>query len=163
MQIRRAKAEDLYRLMEIYAIARRFQCETGNPTQWVGYPPRSLIEEDIRSEVSYVCEEKGQIVGVFALFPGEDPTYGYIDGAWLNLLPYSTIHRIASDGSCRGVARFCFDWCLQQHSNVRIDTHADNKVMQHILKQYGFTHCGTIYLENGDPRLAYQIYKNTSV
>lgn len=163
MTIRPAVLADLDRLMEIYAIARQFQCDTGNPTQWIGYPPRSLITADIESGVSYVCEEKGRIVGVFALFAGEDPTYRYIEGSWPNDLPYLTIHRIASDGSCRGLARFCFDWCLTKHPNLRIDTHEDNKVMQHILTSYGFTHCGTIFLENGDPRLAYQIYKEKTV
>lgn len=163
MLIRRSVLADLDRLMEIYAIARQFQCDTGNPTQWIGYPTRSLIEQDIRTGVSYVCEENGRTVGVFALFAGKDPTYGYIEGAWPNDLPYITIHRIASDGSCRGVARFCFDWCLKKHPRLRIDTHADNKVMQHILETYGFTKCGIIYLENGDPRIAYQIDKETSV
>jgi hypothetical protein len=27
--------------------------------------------------------------------------------------------------------------------------------MKHILTQYGFTECGVIYLESGDPRDAY--------
>lgn len=157
MNVRPAQAEDLERILEIYTIARRFQCDTGNPTQWAGgYPARELIEEDIRTGASHVCEENGRVVGVFALFTGEDPTYGYIEGAWPNDMPYATIHRIASDGSCRGVASFCFNWCLERHDNLRIDTHADNRVMQHVLEKNGFVPCGTIYLENGDPRLAYQ-------
>ena len=32
---------------------------------------------------------------------------------------------------------------------------ADNYVMQNMLKKCGFIHCGTIYLEDGEPRLAF--------
>ena len=31
-------------------------------------------------------------------------------------------------------------------SNIRIDTHLDNRIMQHVIKKYGFTYCGIIYL-----------------
>ena len=38
---------------------------------------------------------------------------------------------------------------------IRIDTHHDNCIMKHILTKDGFTECGVIYLECGDPRDAY--------
>jgi len=37
-------------------------------------------------------------------------------------------------------------------SNIRIDTHRDNRIMQHVISKYGFTYCGIIYLANGDER-----------
>ena len=37
-----------------------------------------------------------------------------------------------------------------------IDTHRDNKIMQHNILKHGFTYCGIIYLLSGDERLAYQ-------
>ena len=37
-----------------------------------------------------------------------------------------------------------------------VDTHADNKVMQHLLESEGFTRCGIIHVEDGTPRIAYQ-------
>ena len=40
--------------------------------------------------------------------------------------------------------------------NLRVDTHRDNRVMQHLLLQHGFTYCGIIHLASGDERLAYQ-------
>lgn len=40
--------------------------------------------------------------------------------------------------------------------NIRIDTHHDNRVMQHLLTKHGFTYCGLIYLKSGAERLAYQ-------
>ena len=41
--------------------------------------------------------------------------------------------------------------------NLRIDTHNDNLTMQHIVAKAGFSYCGIIRLEDGDPRLAYQL------
>jgi len=40
--------------------------------------------------------------------------------------------------------------------HLRIDTHRDNKIMQHNLTKHGFSYCGVIYLASGDERLAYQ-------
>ena len=41
-------------------------------------------------------------------------------------------------------------------SNIRVDTHADNKTMQRLIEKNGFTKCGTIYVKNGTARIAYQ-------
>ena len=46
--IRKAKLTDLDRMMEIYAMAKRFMDSTGNTTQWkFGYPTRKMIQDDI--------------------------------------------------------------------------------------------------------------------
>ena len=50
----------------------------------------------------------------------------------------------------------CLDWCTARASQLRADTHADNKVMQHLLEKHGFVRCGIIYVSNGTPRIAYQ-------
>ena len=47
-------------------------------------------------------------------------------------------------------------WCLEHCESLRADTHADNKIMQHVLEKNGFRKCGIIHLANGDPRLAYE-------
>ena len=36
------------------------------------------------------------------------------------------------------------------YENIRIDTHRDNKIMQHNILKQGFTYCGIIYLQSGD-------------
>ena len=87
---------------------------------------------------------------------GEDPTYSIIEGAWLNEQPYGVIHRLASSGREKGIARFVFDWCSQRSCNLRVDTHAQNLVMQHLFLSLGFVPCGTIFLLDGSPRFAYQ-------
>ena len=40
--------------------------------------------------------------------------------------------------------------------SLRADTHADNKIMQHLLEKNGFTRCGIIHVADGSPRFAYQ-------
>lgn len=158
MEIRRAVWEDLPQIMEIYARARAFMRETGNPTQWGdGYPQESLIRQDIAEGVSYVAEEKGELEAVFMFRQGEDPTYRVIEeGAWRNDAPYGVLHRIASMGRVRGAGSRCIQWCFDQCGNLRGDTHSDNKVMQHVLEKNGFVRCGRIYVADGSPRIAYQ-------
>ena len=158
MLIRKALQGELSSVMEIYDSARAYMRENGNPEQWAGgYPARELIESDIENGFCHVCVEGEEIVGVFCYFFGEDPTYRRIyEGAWLNDRPYGVLHRIAVAWHCRGVASFCFAYCLSQCHNLKIDTHRDNIPMQRSLAKNGFTQCGIIYLENGDERIAYQ-------
>jgi len=47
-------------------------------------------------------------------------------------------------------------FAMEQNPHVRIDTHADNHVMQHVLAKHGFQRRGIIYLEDGDPRIAFE-------
>ena len=163
MRIRRSEIQDLDRIMEIYAYARKFMAEHGNPNQWgpTCWPPEDLIRRDIAAGCSYVCESNaGKIIGTFFFTQGPDiePTYREItDGAWLDGSPYGVVHRIASDGSEKGTGMFCLDWAYGQCGHLRIDTHGDNAVMQNLVKKAGFVHCGTIYVEeDDDPRLAYE-------
>lgn len=163
MTIRHSTPQDLDRMMEIYAHARSFMAAHGNPNQWgpTQWPPRELIEQDIRKGHSYVCVgDDGRVVGTFFFIQGMDvePTYRNItDGAWLDDGPYGVVHRIATDGSARGVGAFCLNWAFDQCGHMRIDTHGDNAVMQRLLGKLGFIHCGTIHVEEDDfPRLAYE-------
>ncbi len=155
--IRPATLADIPAILAIFAVARQYMRQTGNLTQWSGgYPDESIVRADIAAGVCYVMEQEG-IHAVFSLFSQPDPTYNYIeDGAWPNEAPYGTIHRIASDGTLRGVVRQAVDFALQFHTVLRCDTHKDNLPMQRALRNAGFVRCGVIYLENGDPREAYQ-------
>ena len=83
------------------------------------------------------------------------------DGQWGSEEPYGTIHRIASDGS-GGVFAACLSWCRGQIGHLRIDTHRDNHVMQHIVEKHGFQRRGIIYIADGTPRIAYEYIEKTS-
>lgn len=163
MKIRHSTENDISRILEIYAYARAFMAAHGNPKQWgaTSWPPEALIREDIRQGDSYVCvNDADRVIGTFYFIQGEDiePTYRRItDGAWRDDSPYGVVHRIAGDGSEKGIGAFCLDWAYGQCGHLRIDTHGDNKAMQGLLKKLGFVHCGTIYVvEDNDPRLAYE-------
>ena len=159
MKIRKSTAADLPRMLEIYAYAREFMAATGNPHQWgdAKNPQLEVLEQDIEDGVGYVMEHDDRIVGAFAFIIGEDETYGYIeDGAWLNDEPYGTIHRIAGDGSTKGVLKTAVGFGAEMIGNLRIDTHHDNVVMQSAIKKCGFEECGVIYVADGSPRIAYQ-------
>ena len=158
MELRQAKIEDLESILRLYEEARRFMRQAGNPDQWgEDYPPRAMVEQDIRSGSSYVFAEDGALLGVFVCLPGPDPTYAKIEGgAWLNEKPYGVVHRVAVGAQRRGIASACLAFGLERFGNLRIDTHEENLPMQRVLLKNGFTRCGIIYLENGDPRWAYQ-------
>ena len=155
--VRKATWEDLPVIERLYANARKFMAETGNPNQWgTTHPPKDQLVEDIRQGDLYVVSNDGRLCGVFAFFLGEDPTYGEIfEGAWYSDEPYGTIHRIASDGS-HGIFPAALDWCKKQIAHIRIDTHHDNKVMQHVVEKHGFSRRGIIYIGDGTPRIAYE-------
>jgi len=156
--IRKETIDDLPRVREVYASARAFMKATGNPHQWGDHSPaEELILKDISEGKGYVLtEENGRIYGVFHYAVEDDPTYHRIDGAWINDHPYGVIHRIASDGTHHGVLEEVLEFAEQSAPDIRIDTHHDNQVMQHLLAKNGFTRCGIIWLLNGEPRIAYQ-------
>lgn len=163
MQIRTAQTGDLTQIRGIYDRAKAYMDASGNPNQWAaGHPQQEVLRQDIEQDRLYVCEEEGTLYGVFVFAVMEDPTYGYIDGAWKNDAPYGVIHRIASAGMKRGIFMRVLEFCKEKMAeqrifNLRIDTHEDNKTMQHLVEKNGFLRCGIIYLENGSPRIAYQL------
>ncbi len=161
MKIRRAKAEDLKDLYDVFEQAKKIMRNSGNLYQWNdNYPSEKLLRQDIEKGHLYVIEED-DIVACFVLQEGDDPTYAKIDGAWLSNEPYMTIHRIAKrKGS--SIFKEVMAFAKTKSGHLRIDTHADNTIMQHLIEGNDFHYCGVIYLENGDPRLAYE-YQETDV
>uniref|UniRef100_S0DDL6 Putative N-acetyltransferase n=1 Tax=termite gut metagenome TaxID=433724 RepID=S0DDL6_9ZZZZ len=169
MEIRRAVREELPRLMEIYDAARAFMRSRGNNVQWVGgYPSRELVLAGIDAGEQYVCLCEGRVVATFWFAVAPEPTYARIyEGRWLDEdragapdehagRPYGVVHRLGSDGTCKGVGAACLDWCFERCGNIRVDTHADNTVMQTLLERSGYTRCGVIFLADGTPRDAFQ-------
>jgi len=162
LQLRPAASTDLPELLDLFDQARRFMRESGNPDQWKsGYPDASTLLSDIDAAHLYVITRSADhapdsICGAFALIPGQDPTYARIDGQWLREAPYVTLHRCVSDGSVRGLFDMMVDFAAIFGVDIRIDTHERNLPMQRAILRNGFRCCGTIYLANGAPRLAYQ-------
>lgn len=72
-------------------------------------------------------------------------------------LPYGVVHRMAIDDVCKGKGaapaffRFAEELCKERdiRSN-RVDTDADNRMMQRVLEKQGFTYCGTVCFDNSE-------------
>lgn len=84
MYIRKSTKSDYPEILKIYAQARVFMAEHGNPNQWgTNKPSEEQILLDIKDDCSYVCEENGEILAVFFYKIGDDPTYAQIyEGSW---------------------------------------------------------------------------------
>ncbi len=162
LTIRAAQQEDMAEIMKVVAAAKQIMRQSGNVHQWVdGYPSEAVIAADMEKNGGFVVEDKERIVGYFAYLPSPEPTYNKIyEGEWLDdTLPYHVVHRIASYPEVHGVFSSIMDYCFSLDRNIRIDTHRDNKIMQHNILKHGFHYCGIIYLLSGDERLAYQKIK----
>ena len=158
MIIRKTKIADLVDCDAIYAAAREYMREAGNPDQWnSGYPGTVEILSDIAKGCGYVVEDDGEVVAVFYFAGGPDPTYDTIyDGEWMSDEPYAVIHRVAVKHHGRGIIDFIFSECFNAAGHLRIDTHRDNLPMQKVLKRAGFEYCGIIHLESGAERMAFE-------
>ena len=159
--VKKATSNDLNEVMRVIEQARAIMRANGNLTQWInGYPASELILNDIENENGYVILNNNVIEGYFALIIGTDPepTYKAIEsGNWLNKEPYGVIHRLASTGKIKGIAKACFDYAFTLINNIKVDTHSNNLPMKHFFQKYGFTYCGTIYVADGSPRDAFQM------
>ncbi|MBR2179419.1 MAG: hypothetical protein IJ862_03355 [Selenomonadaceae bacterium] len=77
----------------------------------------SLIQNDIKIGKSYVCVHDKRVVGTFYYDFGKDieSTYKIIEnGSWKNNSPYGVVHRLASDGSVKGIDAYCLNWAFEQ-------------------------------------------------
>ena len=155
--IRHSTPDDIGLILQMYDHSRGVMRADGNTAQWEGYPLREDIEEDIERGVSYIIEG----IGTFALVPGIEPTYSYIDhGRWIDTVsPYSTLHRLAALPDTNGVADIAFAFAKKQADHLRVDTHHTNRPMRHILEKQGFVYCGIIYMPDGGPRDAYEWWR----
>ena len=178
MVIRPATPADIPALRPVFEAAKAIMRADGNHDQWSapGFPDDSLLLRDIARGGGFVIEnrwpvgaghDEGKtvmpgltghlaIVAYFALLPSPEPTYDVIDGAWLTDGPYGVIHRMASYPNVHGIFSTVIDYALSRYSHLRIDTHRDNRIMQHLIEKHGFTYCGIIWLEDGTERLAYE-------
>ena len=159
--IRKAIESDLLEIKSIVDKARELMKSSGNVNQWVdGYPSSEVLLSDICSGNAYLLLREDKAVAYFAMIDGPDPIYNFIaEGNWLNDESYGVLHRVASNGEAKGVFKEILLYASEHYSNIRIDTHHDNKIMQRLLEQNEFVYCGVIFLGDGSPRLAYQRIK----
>lgn len=157
-----AKPADFSRCMDILNAGREFQRAQGF-VQWPdGFPTEKSIREDIALSRGYVLTVDGDIAAYLSIGFAGDPSYPHIQGTWHSDAPYAVLHRVAVDAAFRGMGLtstlfgLVEDFCISQGIFcIRIDTHADNKRMQHVLAKNGFAYCGIVMQETGE-RMAYE-------
>ena len=164
MVIRPATEADIPAVLPVFEAAKAIMRADGNHDQWgaPGFPGDALLLRDIARGGGYVISSEAEggveksIVAYFALLPSPEPTYDVIDGAWLTDGPYGVIHRMASYPEVHGIFSTVINYAASRFAHLRIDTHRDNRIMQHLIEKHGFTYCGIIWLEDGTERLAYE-------
>lgn len=173
IEIRKSEMCDLDNIMPLFELARATMKTLGIDQWQNGYPYRENIEEDIKNGESYVVTDDGCIIATFMLMKRNEPTYDTVyGGKWLdNGDEYATVHRITVAPSKREksgnlqdkpVSRMIMDYAKAfakengLTAGVKVDTHKGNIAMRKMLEKNGFVHCGTILLESGHERVAYQ-------
>jgi len=164
MLIRKTKENDVKRMMDIVEQAQEYMRMQGIDQWQNGYPNEEAFKMDILSDMSYVVEEQGKVIGTFAFAVMEEPTYKEIyEGEWKSKEEYAVMHRVAVDNQAKGhgIGGQMIDYvtkkCREQNiSSIRIDTHRDNQSMQKMLLKNGMEKRGIIYLESGAERIAFE-------
>ena len=154
---RKATPEDLPVIMDIIRQAQRSLAELGVDQWQDGYPDEAAFLRDMEHGYCYVAVETEQILGVAAIIPDGEPDYDRIyEGSWLNEGAYMTVHRVAVDDRVKrkGVASFLLAEAAEMARgqglcSLRLDTHPDNKRMQHVLEKNGFSYRGIVMLPVG--------------
>lgn len=156
-----AKPTDFARCMEILNTGREFQRAQGF-VQWPdGFPTEESVHQDIVFSRGYVLTVDEEIAAYLSISFDGDPSYPHIQGTWHQDTPHAVLHRVAIDAAYRGIGltstlfRLIEAFCVSKGIfYIRIDTHADNKRMQHVLAKNGFAYCGTVLQETGE-RMAF--------
>ena len=155
MNIRLANTSDTNRIFEIYEYARAYMKAHGNPNQWGdNRPEKSLTKDDIKNQRCYVMEDEGHIFACFVFTIGFEKEY---EAKFPSKDKYGVIHRVASDGSKRGIVERIVDFAKGKVNFLRIDTHEDNKTMQKCIERQNFKKLGIIYLEDKSTRILYEL------
>lgn len=155
--IDKAKLNDINEIEEVYKYARKLMKETGNPNQWKdNHPSYEQLEEFVNKDELYIVKYDNKVCASFACALGKDKTYETIEGSWLDNSDYVTIHALASNQKIKGVFELVLNYIQINYKHIRIDTHKDNKIMQHLILKNGFKYCGIIHVLDGSPRFAYE-------
>ncbi|MFI3114968.1 MAG: GNAT family N-acetyltransferase [Clostridia bacterium] len=162
MKLIKSTKADFPKIMEIINSAKKHLKDQGiNQWQQV-YPNEETIEQDFNISKGYVLVDGDDILAYVYIDFDIDPDYNVIEGAWKNDGNYGSLHRVAMSGKHRGKGLSenifklaCEIGKAQGVLSMRIDTHEDNKKMQHVLQKNGFEYCGIVYVR-GLKRMSFE-------
>ena len=148
-RIRPATAADLPALRPVFEAAKGIMRADGNAEQWSapGFPPDNLLLRDIAREGGFVIENRWPVEA------GHDEEKTVMPGLTGHL---AAPRIVAYFALLHGIFSTIIDYATSRFAHLRIDTHRDNRIMQHLIEKHGFTYCGIIWLEDGTERLAYE-------
>lgn len=141
-------------------------------------PDVDLVTSDVARGWDRVFLIGGQVAATAALIDEPESAYDQVvEGAWQvrgdtaapagAASPYATIHRVAVAPAFRGMhvaqrfyARLIEEARARGFAEIRVDTHADNVRMQHVIASAGFTRACTVLIGNNPKNLrwAYQLF-----
>lgn len=169
---RKALQDDIPDILRIIDDAKSFLRASGVDQWQDGFPGKETILDDISSGRAYLMTDNDAdtmheiAMGFFVLSFEAERSYINIEGTgWLNRKSqYSAIHRAAISSGYRGhgLSDMIFRICENETRmlgipSIRIDTHIDNHIMQHLILKNGYTFCGVIRLSRDNAeRLAYE-------
>ncbi len=158
-QLRNTRAGEENIAMDIIDQAKIFLREQGIDQWQTGYPNLESILGDIEKENGYFIMEDERILGYICIDYAGEPAYRNLQGKWISAddAPYVVVHRLAflKESRGKGLADAVFRLVVEQAiergiHNFRVDTDADNKIMQHILQNNGLSYCGVIWFDNSE-------------
>ncbi|MBC8585248.1 GNAT family N-acetyltransferase [Youxingia wuxianensis] len=157
IELRLVKSEEIQIAMEIINAAKIHLKEQGIDQWQTGYPDYACIERDIIDQKGFFVVDEESILGYLCIDYDGESAYDNMQGTWNTSENYVVVHRMAFTEKSRGkgvssvVFRLVEELSKRKGINsFRVDTDADNKKMQHILKKNGFSYCGTIWFDNSE-------------
>lgn len=165
MRVRLAKADDLDDIMSCVRRIKKEYFEAKGIPQWQGdYPSEKVFLDDLNSGRLFVMYMGECLIGFASVGFEADPCYETVEnGGWKQSGDYAVVHRFAINPDWQGMGmgemlmKLADKLCEAKGvSDIRADTHEQNEGMQKLLTKCGFEQIGTIHLEDGAPRLAFE-------
>ena len=164
--MRKAKFNDMEKINKIIDTAKE-SLKNDGVNQWQnGSPNLAKIAQQVSRSMGYVYEEDDEILAYAYLMEDYDPTYTSVRAQSKGVKPI-VVHTFCVDKAKtgHGLGKRFFDEIIKVakdkgFDSLWIDTHKDNFRMNGLIKKMGFTHTGTIYIDdNGNivPRVAYEL------
>ena len=163
---RKAVLKDVDQVMEAVEFSRELLRLQGNGQWQDGYPNRNDFINDINNGRLFVVPDINNpkiIAGVCALTYREEDYHHLYEGQWLTDLPYMVMHRVAvkKEYQHQGYGKKLFELFIKQaelegYHSLRIDTHAGNTVMRHLIESFGFIYCGKAILTPNKDRMVFE-------
>lgn len=163
MSYRLGRPADRSRLTEMLNAAIQFLADQGID-QWQNASVSITdLDQAIADQEAYVWEDSNGQVQAFWVLAAHDPYYQTLSsGTWRSTGPYLAIRRfmVAKESKGQGLAQQIFK-AIEEISRdqgvntLRIDTHPDNQIMQHLILKAGFSLTGETVVGDGGRRLTY--------